>query len=183
MLNNPSPGIYLVDDFFSAEECQAWIKRSEALGYEKAGISRGNRQVVNLAVRNNDRVIMDDRTVAKDLFARSRAHLPDQLDGLRLIGLNERWRFYRYGFHQQFRPHQDLSYQKSRGVWSEYTFLIYLNDNYGGGQTRFTNYIVEPRAGRLLVFKHQLLHEGSPVTEGIKYVMRTDVMYRKVDQP
>jgi hypothetical protein len=29
-----------------------------------------------------------------------------------------------------------------------------------------------------LLFQHQLLHEGSEVTSGVKYVVRSDVMYR-----
>ena len=29
----------------------------------------------------------------------------------------------------------------------------------------------------ILVFQHDLYHEGSLVTNGIKYVMRSDIMY------
>ena len=46
---------------------------------------------------------------------------------------------------------------------------------------------VVPRAGRVLVFQHDILHEGSllrclsptldPCRSGTKYAMRTDVMY------
>jgi hypothetical protein len=36
-----------------------------------------------------------------------------------------------------------------------------------------------PRAGRVLVFEHHLLHQGSPITGfGIKYCLRTDAMYQ-----
>lgn len=42
---------------------------------------------------------------------------------------------------------------------------------------------VKPRQGSILVFPHgethALLHEGSPVTEGGKFVIRTDVLYTK----
>ena len=31
-----------------------------------------------------------------------------------------------------------------------------------------------------LIFQHPLLHEGSEVTSGTKYVARTDLMYRKI---
>jgi len=37
---------------------------------------------------------------------------------------------------------------------------------------------IEPRAGMALLFQHRLLHEGSEVTDGVKYVVRSDVMYR-----
>lgn len=29
-----------------------------------------------------------------------------------------------------------------------------------------------------LLFEHRVLHQGAPLLEGVKYVMRTDVMYR-----
>jgi prolyl 4-hydroxylase len=31
-----------------------------------------------------------------------------------------------------------------------------------------------------LIFRHEFLHEGRPVLEGIKYVLRTDVMYDRI---
>eukprot|EP00955_Chlamydomonas_euryale_P003023 32029-Chlamydomonas_euryale.AAC.2 len=42
---------------------------------------------------------------------------------------------------------------------------------------------VSPRAGNVLVFPHgdtceSLVHEGSAVTRGVKYVIRTDVLYK-----
>ena len=36
---------------------------------------------------------------------------------------------------------------------------------------------IQPKAGQILIFEHQQLHEGAPVLAGQKYVMRTDVMY------
>ena len=78
---------------------------------------------------------------------------------------------------------------------SRLTFLIYLNDGFDGGCTTF--YLprvsatgapeqlcargVVPRAGSVLCFPQgntaSLLHEGSAVTRGCKYVIRTDVLY------
>ena len=34
-----------------------------------------------------------------------------------------------------------------------------------------------PRCGRVAVFQHKLRHEGRPVVSGVKYAMRTDVIY------
>ena len=41
---------------------------------------------------------------------------------------------------------------------------------------------VSPKAGTALIFNHDTLHEGLPVTEGVKYIIRTEVMYRRVDR-
>jgi hypothetical protein len=37
---------------------------------------------------------------------------------------------------------------------------------------------VDPKAGRVLIFQHRrLLHSGDTVSAGIKYTMRSDLMY------
>jgi hypothetical protein len=37
---------------------------------------------------------------------------------------------------------------------------------------------VDPKVGRVLLFQHKgLLHSGDYVTAGVKYTMRTDLMY------
>ena len=38
---------------------------------------------------------------------------------------------------------------------------------------------VEPKTGRILVFQHdRLVHSGEDVAGGVKYTMRTDIMYQ-----
>lgn len=43
---------------------------------------------------------------------------------------------------------------------------------------------VDPKIGRALIFQHRrLLHSGDKVISGIKYTMRSDIMYElKTDQ-
>lgn len=56
-----------------------------------------------------------------------------------------------------------------------------------GGATRFWSpnkkafLDVAPNLGQVLVFQQRMLvHSGEPVTAGIKYTLRTEVMYEKV---
>ena len=56
--------------------------------------------------------------------------------------------------------------------------MIYLNDNYVGGETTFNEISILPKQGKALIFQHDLEHEGSSVIQGIKYVLRTDIMYK-----
>jgi hypothetical protein len=63
-------------------------------------------------------------------------------------------------------------------------FLVYLNEACEGGETRFYRegrpcLEVHPACGQALVFVHEQLHEGAAVMSGRKYVLRTDVMYRR----
>ena len=92
-------------------------------------------------------------------------------------GLNERFRFYRYGPGQRFAPHVDGAYERTNGERSRLTFMIYLNEGYQGGETRFGWHTITGRTGMALWFDHRLRHEGAELIEGVKYVLRSDVMY------
>ena len=65
---------------------------------------------------------------------------------------------------------------------------LYLHDvpEEFGGATTFIgagkNFPCQPKCGSALVFTQNLLHEGSLVKKGIKYTMRTEVMYRIKDE-
>ena len=66
---------------------------------------------------------------------------------------------------------------------SFYSYLIYLSEDFEGGETTFftePEVAIKPQIGWGLLFQHSLIHEGSEVTAGVKYVARTDLMYRKV---
>lgn len=181
------PGkVLVIHDFLSSEECTVLIKRSEGLTYEPGTVA----DVVIEDVRNNTRVLLDDAKLASDMFQRAGPLLPAEIKGHRLIGFNERWRFYRYQPGQTFKPHCDGSYMRMK-PWeeSELTFMIYLNGGMTGGETRFfadmeqafrgRPYLsVEPKEGMALVFVHAIWHEGAIVHSGQKYVLRTDVMYK-----
>lgn len=191
----PTRNNQLVETFdavFTAEECQQFIDLSEQKGYEAATITLGrNHFELRTEVRNNDRVIYDDVQLAEQLFARLRDLLPAKLHGWDLIGLNERFRFYRYQSGQTFKPHWDGIYARSDWESSQLSLLIYLSADFVGGETIFyqdtamrkpcletRQAVVVPQQGQVLIFEHQQLHEGAPVPSGIKYVLRTDVMYK-----
>lgn len=151
-----------------------------------------------------------------------------------IVGINRRWRVYRYepGGEETFAPHIDAGFppsgisddgktllwdatpptnvnkdkEQNSEIVSRLTILMYLNDDFVGGHTKF--YIpvsmsssnskieviasIQPKAGSILVFpqavgedaveyarQHWPLHEGSPVTSGKrpKYVIRSDVLF------
>lgn len=175
-------GVFTVEHFMTAEECDEWIEFSEGEGYEEAKISMGRNQVMNKSVRNNERLIYESQDLANHLFERVHPYIPHETEYGKAIGLNERFRFYKYHVGQQFKPHIDGSFIRNIHEWSSYTFMIYLNEDLEGGQTRFPNATIEPKKGKALIFKHQLRHEGAPVLKGFKYVLRTDVMYRRKEK-
>ncbi|EGG20192.1 hypothetical protein DFA_07312 [Cavenderia fasciculata] len=177
---------FTVDDVFTKEECDEWIALTEKTGYEQAMVNVGNgRQVLMTDVRNNDRCIIDSDDMANKIYKRIEHLIPDEINGRHKISLNERLRFLRYTPGQKFEPHHDGSYVREtgpkKGEQSYLTIQLYLNDACKGGETTFflnrKEYHVVPKPGMVLIFQHNILHQGSEVVGGIKFVMRSDIMY------
>ncbi|WP_185288387.1 2OG-Fe(II) oxygenase [Chryseobacterium lactis] len=174
------PQIFLIKNFLTHEECDRFIRESEDRKFEEAKINVFGRQLMNKGVRNNDRLMMFDENIAEDLFKTAAGFLPQEQEGYKLLNFNEMLRVYKYAPGQQFKMHRDGSYIRNEQEKSFYTFMIYLNDDFEGGETEFENlFTVAPEKGTALVFYHPLRHEGKTLLSGLKYVLRTDVMYIK----
>lgn len=80
---------------------------------------------------------------------------------------------------------------------THYTVHLYLNDSAAvnpqstlvGGATAFLSkdrkrrLDIDPKAGSVLIFQHRrLLHEGAKVEQGVKFTVRTDVLYEWVNK-
>lgn len=209
--------VFVIHNLLSPAECRRMIALSNQMGYTlDAPVSLGRQ------IRQNENCvwIMDDH-VNRQVFARIQYLLPKRIahQGHVMqgpLGLNRRWRFYKYQQGDTFKPHVDgpwpaagidpthgaYIHDTSHGqalTWL--TFLIYLNDDFQGGQTIFPNTVkpadsnnnqqksddssflqVQPVQGSVLVFyhgyhEHSKLHQGALVTNGTKYVARTEVLY------
>ncbi len=160
--------------------------------------------------------------------------------------VNDCFRFSKYDVGGHFQPHMDGLYVSNRNCRSVFTLLIYLNDDFSGGNTkvikvtsllhlmfalfRFVSlgvdrvfvslflcffvcllaimYLilqfflghegkatdphsttgphvntldVKAEAGKVLLFNHDVFHQGSPVTKGCKYIVKTDVMFIRLN--
>lgn len=85
----------------------------------------------------------------------------------------------RYLQGQEYKPHLDaLPGLQQQRAW---TAIAYLNDDYGGGATEFTELSISVRgqAGDLLIFRNihengradaRVRHTGRPVTAGVKWI-------------
>jgi prolyl 4-hydroxylase len=170
-------GIFTIPGFIDAAECAELIRHSERAGYEPATVTTADGTRLVDSIRNNARVIEDDFPRAVLLWSRVRAHIPPFLGPRQAIGVNERFRFYRYDPGERFAGHIDAPFRRENGETSLLTFMIYLNGDFAGGETALRETVVAPEPGMALLFRHDLFHEGRAVTKGRKYVLRTDVMF------
>ena len=173
-------------DLLGPAECDREIERATKLGF----LSQQFRGEERLEVRN--RASVDDPAAARSLWTRLSDRIPSletfYRDGLRpepdvpalhtlvAVGLNQRLRYYKYSSGERFAPHVDLSHSDDTAR-SFLTVIFYLNDDFAGGETDFFGLSVTPKRGAAILFPHELRHEGRPVFNGAKYVLRTDVMY------
>ncbi|MFK3651073.1 prolyl hydroxylase family protein [Lysobacter enzymogenes] len=158
-------------------ECAELVALAEHHGFEPAGVRTADGGQKSMAhVRNNERVVFESPQWVDTVWQRLReAGLP-ALDGETARGLPRALRFYKYGPGQRFRMHKDGPWSED-GRLSKLTLLVYLNEGFVGGDTAFRGFRVEPRVGDALLFVHDTWHEGSAVEQGVKYALRSDVMY------
>jgi len=209
-----------VKGLLSKEECTKLSVLGEAAGYS------GDLEQAS-TLRQGKRAMLDNAEWADRIYARLSKVVPETWDTakcsrghvntalcksqagrrLRRVGVNERFRFLKYGPGDYFRSHVDGCYVREQGDTryddcdrAIFTVQIYLNGGYTGGSTRF----IDPRcksamkagacpgvqcpeglckdpdvsAGDAVVFQHDLWHQGSELLAGQKETCRTEVMFR-----
>ncbi|KAL5333683.1 hypothetical protein BJX70DRAFT_380191 [Aspergillus crustosus] len=199
------PGLGLAMNVLSPTECKAIIAAGESVNFIPDAPLREDEDMSILA--HNFYWIIDT-TFHDALWARISPYVPPSINGRLVRGINRRFRVYRYVPGAEYRCHIDGAWPPS-GITpddtyiydasppeskqsSMYTFLLYLNDEFEGGETTFfmpaasegtlNAYPVRPVMGSVAIFPHgeangALLHEGTGVRKGAKYIIRTDVEY------
>ncbi len=86
---------------------------------------------------------------------------------------HEDYSLLRYRGGQEYKAHYDGGTSTARSV----SAIVYLNDDYEGGEVEFTNFGVKikPQPGMLLLFpsNYAYTHIAHPVTSGTKYAIVT----------
>ncbi|KNC81815.1 hypothetical protein SARC_05879 [Sphaeroforma arctica JP610] len=198
---------FLLDSVLSPNECAQILSLTHNMGYdpdEPIGGSQSLEDGVAREGRAQACVWLAGRDVVETIFDRVKGLVDESIGECKVSGINARFRCYRYVPGNLYGPHVDgawpgsgivdgeYQYDAFGNQWSKMTFLIYLNDDFEGGDTTF--YLpgpvlgsldargVAPRTGSVLVFPHgdtsdSLVHEGSSVFTGNKFVIRTDLLY------
>ncbi|KAJ3566674.1 hypothetical protein NP233_g6848 [Leucocoprinus birnbaumii] len=190
--------ILVIDEFLSPAECKAFSRFIDSLPLELTPPKKRGE-----AERVNYRFSVTSLDFAQKLHKLLTPHLPSfpyptsskkiNTDELRYPhSFNSNIRVYKYG---AGHPHYDDSVKDPlTGAKSEWTLLIYLTgaeDGVEGGETIFYKEVKgQPREevvppltrGTALLHRHGqecMLHEGSLVKSGTKYVLRSDLMFMR----
>ncbi len=189
-----APRIAVVEKFLSPEVCDWLINVSRPMLQRARVIDYQTGAVRDDPVRDNSAMAM---TVGgSDLvFATVRARIA-ALTGLPVSGL-EVTAILRYEVGQKYLAHYDYFDKNSPGQTEDFsgegqrvvTFLVYLNDDYVGGETAFpvVKARYKGRKGDALFFWNvapdgapdgRTLHAGLPPTRGEKWLLSQWIRYR-----
>ena len=178
------PAVFAARNFFSPQECQAWMDFADKAGFEL----QKHKATKYVAYRENGRLQLHSEDIAALIFQRLLPFIPAEVNHRRASGCNPNLRLYRYSQGQRFGPHVDESNRLEDGSITAFTVLLYLNGadkGLEGGETIFYDgksvFRFAPQTGAALVHAHGsrcLTHEGAAVLQGAKYVLRTDVAFK-----
>jgi len=192
--------LVVLENLFSPTECARLLQAADAVGFGRTSYPK--------AYRGNLRLITEDKSLTDAVWARVRHVLPASIDfegaTWDAVGLNECWRLAKYHPGDRFGAHVDAFFQRSDDEQSFYTVNVYMNAVpreaggstrfYAGGGSRFDAsreqepvLTIAPEAGLAVIFRQppaaQLLHDGEQLKSGLKYLFRSDVMFRRRGAP
>jgi prolyl 4-hydroxylase len=170
--------IFQYNDFLSPEDCQSIIEiaSKEFIKARVIGGAEGYRIAENTWLTEEHDVVKRLRDRVKDIVGSPTENM-------------ERINVVRYNTGGEYKPHNDFFYpteeyyekQTSSGGQRIKTVLFYLNDDFSGGETRFTQLgiTIKPRRGKMIIWDnilpdgelyHEAMHAGLPVESGEKYI-------------
>lgn len=165
--------IYQIQNAISPAVCRDYIQQGDRVGWSPTNISELNP----LFSRSQTHISIGTQA----LFAAIQHTAPPRLDGMEIISLVEqRTACMRYSEGEYFGLHTDSPFVAQDGACTKLSLVLYLNDDYSGGETFFPDLALEvnPEVGKVLLFPPNLHHMSKPIYRGTKYIVRSEVLYR-----
>ena len=170
------PYIAIYPELFSSAECRylmalsmPWLEKASVLGLDGAPRMDKVRDAHSCSIPH----------IAEDLVVQAINRTIAAASGTQ-AGWGEPLNILKYTPGQQYRPHHDGTGADNVSV-RNLTALIWLNDDYEGGETDFPKIDIRVRGGvgDMLVFRNvrdsgafdeRMIHAGLPVTSGVKWM-------------
>lgn len=199
--------IWTINNFLSSDECSSIINTCETSGFDYVEWRNSSRLMTFEDNKKLENIIKS--RLKEDCFLQRL----NNFNHVKPYGfhsdiiqwddntdyINNCFRINKYSDNQGFYAHRDAQYTKNESIKSNYTLLVYLNDDFSDGETVFyvplseyinNGYLVreelkkfpfvqvpfKPCKGMAVIFDQRLIHKGSNVGSGNKYVLRTDLI-------
>ena len=167
--------VYQLGAAVSPQVCREYIQTADRAGWQPSNI----RDLNPLFSRTQASIPID----LQALFTAIQPIAPSQLGPLEIVSLiAHRTACMRYTEGEYFGVHTDAPFIAPDGACTGLSLVLYLNENYDGGETVFPDLALEvrPATGKIVLFPPTLRHLSQPITRGAKYIIRSEVLYRPV---
>jgi len=159
-----------INDFLTKKECDYFINfHKKNFNILPDGVKKMYESAEHVTEVISFPHLMD-RDVFRNIFCKISQHIKNINKSL-YINYCEivKWRTLSYqGEHNDFDYHP-------------FTSIIYLNDNYNGGETIVDDIKVKPKKGKIITFEgKKLKHKVNKITKGIRYTI--PVWYKNIDE-
>ena len=165
----------VVESVFTIGECNELIEQAEKIGLKESPVF--NPQTKKYSMDKSKRLSafarISNDLILKETMGRITKKCPDVDNRLKIITDSRVIKYIEGGY---FKPHKDIIFTEGNYT-GKYNMIVYLNDDYKDGETCFINSIdrtyfpVKGKIGDVLIFDPTLLHMGSEVTDGTKYIL------------
>lgn len=188
-LNRISHDIWTIDNALPVNLCIASIESiTSAARYESAsvmaiggGSSINEYRNVETAYSNhwNNETLVATKDIITDALVRSVRLVQDQYDNMMGADGHEDIQLLKYDVGQYYKVHADCvgGYQEKIKMNRLFTSIIYLNDDYEGGEITFPRQRIslKPKAGQACVFPSIYTHPhiAETITKGTKHAAVT----------
>lgn len=209
---NTKKSLYYLENVLTQNECLFLIEQSRQ---KYSSLT----EEFSVEEREGNRLLAIDSNFAEILYDRIKEYIEidNKIENIKPCGfgvagkweplcLNNCFRYNQYISPSiGFTAHRDATFIENEDVRSVLTVLIYLNDNFDGGDTVFYDtfgprskeeivsdemskgfierFRYKPKSGSILIFNHNMIHEGQKLKKGVKYVIRTDVVFKRTLKP
>ncbi len=181
------PGVLIIENFASKEFCRKLRDYADSMAGTKLKVVDHNRSTKDKLVTADSSGRITDHVCINGAVG---TILPTFIDIYEnrlapFFGVQFEWferpQILRYPAGGKYDPHSDAEYlDEASGQWirsqdRDISVLLYLNDDYSGGEIAFTNigFQTKPKTGMLLAFfsDHRYLHAAMPTTSGMRYTI------------
>jgi predicted 2-oxoglutarate/Fe(II)-dependent dioxygenase YbiX len=179
---NPQRTIKMIEDECSNTESDVYWQKAETIGQGAFQNARSNKMLgITYFANLHNNPVMQNIHNQFNMLLLATTNVYARKYNIQETFYHESYSLLKYSAGQEYKEHYDGATSMGRCI----SCLVYLNNDYGGGEIEFPNFGVKikPEPGMLVIFPSNFAyrHIAHPVTEGNKYSLVTWIKDRYVE--